>query len=137
MQEGTPELPTDLMESHIYCRTTRLGRFLRHTSLDELPQLINVVRGDMSLVGPRPSLRMEHDLIAMRSKLGIQRLRPGITGWAQINGRDLIDTETKVALDDFYRTHYSLAMDLEILVKTIAKTVIQEGVLRGDRKPRA
>jgi O-antigen biosynthesis protein WbqP len=97
---------------------TRLGRWLRRTSLDELPQLFNVLRGEMSLVGPRPALHNQDDLIAMRQESGIDALRPGVTGWAQVNGRDEIPLERKVAFDRWYLEHVSPATDVFILART-------------------
>lgn len=107
---------------------TPLGRFLRVSSLDELPQLWSVLIGDMSLVGPRPALFNQHDLIAMRNDLGVDSLRPGVTGWAQINGRDEIAIAQKVALDGYYLHHQSLALDLRILARTVAKVFQRDGV---------
>ena len=107
---------------------TPLGRFLRVSSLDELPQLWSVLKGDMSLVGPRPALFNQHDLIALRSELGVDFLRPGLTGWAQINGRDEIEIPQKVALDGYYLRHQSLALDLCILARTVGKVFQRDGV---------
>jgi O-antigen biosynthesis protein WbqP len=107
---------------------TPLGRFLRVTSLDELPQLWSVLRGDMSLVGPRPALFNQHDLIAQRTELGVHVLRPGITGWAQINGRDDLAVPDKVRFDAHYLQSQSLAFDLLILMRTAVKVFRREGV---------
>jgi lipopolysaccharide/colanic/teichoic acid biosynthesis glycosyltransferase/glycosyltransferase involved in cell wall biosynthesis len=127
MRTGTPDLATHLIgsaKSHV----TPLGVFLRRCSLDELPQLLNVLRGDMSLVGPRPALHNQHDLIAMRAVRGIDALRPGVTGWAQVNGRDAISMEEKVAADAEYRARVSLAFDLRILVRTVGVLFSSRGV---------
>jgi len=118
MAAGTPDLASHLIAENAARRITRLGGFLRRTSLDELPQLINILRGDMSLVGPRPALFNQDDLIAMRQRAGIDALRPGVTGWAQINGRDDIPMDRKVAYDLHYLERCSAAMDLLILVRT-------------------
>ena len=100
-------------------RVTRVGRWLRRTSLDELPQLWSILVGDMTLVGPRPALHSQHDLIDLRTRAGVQALRPGLTGWAQINGRDVIDLERKVELDIEYLHQRSLGLDLAILLLTL------------------
>jgi len=107
---------------------TPLGRFLRASSLDELPQLWSILKGDMSLVGPRPALFNQDDLIALRTQHGVQALRPGLTGWAQINGRDELAVPDKVALDVYYLRHRSLALDLKILLRTVVKVFAGEGV---------
>jgi O-antigen biosynthesis protein WbqP len=118
MAAGTPDLASHLIAGHSTRRITRIGGFLRRTSLDELPQLFNILRGDMSLVGPRPALFNQDDLIAMRQEAGVDALRPGVTGWAQINGRDEIPMEQKVALDRHYLEHCSAATDLAVLIRT-------------------
>jgi O-antigen biosynthesis protein WbqP len=104
------------------------GAFLRRTSLDELPQLWSVLSGDMSLVGPRPALFNQDDLVAMRTVAGVHILSPGITGWAQINGRDELPLERKVELDEYYLKHRSFFFDLKILFITILKVFKTEGV---------
>ena len=117
MKSGAPEAATHLMknaDSH----TTKIGKFLRKTSLDELPQLWSVIKGDMSLVGPRPALYNQYDLIKLRTSNGVEKLTPGITGWAQINGRDEISIEQKVQFDTEYLERQSILFDLEILFKT-------------------
>ena len=117
MNVGTPELPTHKFEQPEEYITT-LGKFLRRTSLDELPQLYSVLIGDMSLVGPRPMIPQYQELVAARQKAGVHLLRPGITGWAQINGRDEISTEQKLALDLEYLNRCSFRLDVLILLKT-------------------
>nr|CAA9290504.1 Undecaprenyl-phosphate galactosephosphotransferase [uncultured Armatimonadetes bacterium] len=126
MWAGTPTLPTDAM-SGLPSPVTRVGKWLRRTSLDELPQLVNVLKGEMSLVGPRPALPMQAELNAKRSACGVDGLLPGITGWAQINGRDDLDTDAKVAHDAWYLRHRSLALDLTILVRTLAPVASGRG----------
>ena len=118
MRVGTPTLPTDEMV-RLPSPVTRVGALLRRTSLDELPQLLNVLRGEMSLVGPRPALPGQADLNARRRDAGVHRLLPGITGWAQVNGRDDLDTESKVAFDAWYARNRSLRVDLGILGRTL------------------
>ena len=119
MRAGTPDLATHLIGAEAASRVTTLGAFLRRSSLDELPQLWNVFTADMSLVGPRPALWNQDDLIAMRQERGIDALRPGVTGWAQINGRDAISMVEKVRADHEYLERMSLALDLSILLRTV------------------
>ncbi len=107
---------------------TPIGRLLRKTSLDEIPQLFSVLKGDMSLVGPRPALFNQDDLIALRTMRGIHRLVPGITGWAQVNGRDDLPIPQKVAYDAFYLQNRSLGLDFMIILKTILNVVKREGI---------
>ncbi|QWD91826.1 sugar transferase [Polynucleobacter sp. MWH-Braz-FAM2G] len=127
MKIDTPALATHLLanpDSHL----TPVGGFIRKTSLDELPQLWSILVGDMSLVGPRPALFNQDDLIAMRTKLGIEALTPGLTGWAQVNGRDELDLPTKVDFDYQYLQRQSLGFDLKILWLTFLKVLRSEGV---------
>jgi O-antigen biosynthesis protein WbqP len=105
-----------------------IGGFLRLTSLDELPQLFSVLKGDMSFVGPRPALYNQDDLIAKRSEKGVDKLLPGITGWAQVNGRDGLTISDKVALDEEYLTRQSFWFDMKILWMTFLKVVRRDGV---------
>lgn len=128
MRVGTPQLPTHLLvdgRSHL----TRIGGFLRRTSLDELPQLWSVLNGEMSLVGPRPALFNQDDLMALRREAGIDALRPGITGWAQINGRDELDIATKVGLERDYLVRGSFLFDLRILAFTALRVFGGHGVV--------
>jgi O-antigen biosynthesis protein WbqP len=111
---------------------TPLGRFLRVTSLDELPQLWNILAGDMSFVGPRPALYNQHDLIEMRTRAGVHQLMPGLTGWAQINGRDELALAEKVRLDAYYLEHRSFAWDLQILALTVLKVFRRDGIRQAD-----
>jgi O-antigen biosynthesis protein WbqP len=120
MKVGTPQLATHLL-ADAGDRLTRLGRFLRASSLDELPQLYSVLRGDMSLVGPRPALFNQDDLIALRREAGVASLRPGVTGWAQVNGRDELPIPIKVEFDRQYAERQSLALDLKIIMLTVLR----------------
>jgi O-antigen biosynthesis protein WbqP len=118
MKIGTPEVATDKLQ-HSQSYITKLGYFLRKYSIDELPQLFNVLLGHMSLVGPRPALYNQYDLRQMRIDVGIDKIRPGVTGWAQVNGRDEILLKEKVHLDLVYLQQQSLIMDLRILIMTV------------------
>jgi len=110
---------------------TKIGKFLRKTSLDELPQIINIFKGEMSIVGPRPALWNQDDLIAEREKYGVNKLRPGLTGWAQINGRDELEIPIKAALDGEYVKKQSLFFDIKIFFKTIFSIFKSKGVVEG------
>jgi O-antigen biosynthesis protein WbqP len=128
MRIDTPAVATHLLkEPDVYL--TPVGRFMRKTSLDELPQLWSVLKGDMSFVGPRPALFNQDDLIKLRTEKEISKLQPGITGWAQINGRDDIQIPVKVEYDEYYMKHQSFFLDLRILWKTIFKVIKKEGVI--------
>ena len=127
MRIDTPEVATHLLakpESYL----TPVGSFLRKSSLDELPQLWSILKGDMSFVGPRPALFNQHDLIALRTQHGVDALVPGLTGWAQVNGRDDLPIPAKVALDAYYLQHRSLGLDLRILWRTLLHVVRSDGV---------
>jgi O-antigen biosynthesis protein WbqP len=127
MYVGTPSVATHLLvKADDY--VTPVGKFLRKTSLDELPQIWSVLKGDMSFVGPRPALFNQHDLIALRTQHGVHRIRPGITGWAQVNGRDELSISEKVEFDLEYLKHRSLGLDLRILILTAAQVVRREGI---------
>ncbi len=106
---------------------TRAGKVLRKTSIDELPQLINIIKGDMSFVGPRPVILAEDKLIELRDKYKANSVRPGITGWAQANGRDELDDETKAAMDGFYISNFGFVMDLRCIARTIKAVLGAEG----------
>ena len=127
MRIDTPAVATHLLENPDEYLTP-IGPFLRKSSLDELPQLWGVFKGDMSFVGPRPALFDQDDLIALRTEKGVHRLIPGITGWAQINGRDDIPIPVKVEYDEYYLKNQSFFFDLKILWKTIFKVIKKEGV---------
>jgi O-antigen biosynthesis protein WbqP len=127
MRIDTPAVATHLLGNPDYYLTP-IGSLLRKFSLDELPQLWSVLRGDMSFVGPRPALYNQDDLIELRTKKGIHGLVPGITGWAQINGRDELPIPTKVEYDEYYLKNRSFFFDIKILFLTLFKTVKSEGV---------
>lgn len=127
MKIGTPAVATHLL-SHPDTYLTPIGSFLRKTSLDELPQLWSILHGDMSFVGPRPALFNQHDLIELRTKNDVHRLLPGLTGWAQINGRDELPIPKKVALDVEYLQRKSFFFDLEIILKTAVKVLKRDNV---------
>ena len=127
MRVGTPAVATHLLAdaaSHL----TPIGSFLRKSSLDELPQLWSILVGDMSFVGPRPALFNQHDLIALRTEQGVHQLVPGLTGWAQVNGRDELPIPDKVKLDVAYLQGRSLWFDIRILWLTLVKVLAREGV---------
>ena len=127
MRVDTPQVATHLLKKPDQFLTP-VGGFLRRTSLDELPQLINVLRGDMSLVGPRPALFNQDDLIALRTARGVNMLTPGITGWAQVNGRDSLPITEKVKLDEWYLKNRSFWLDLKVVGMTTVKVLRKDGV---------
>ena len=128
MRVGTPDVATHLLSDPEQW-VTPVGRFLRRTSLDELPQLWSILKGDMSLVGPRPALFNQDDLVALRRAAGVAGLRPGLTGWAQINGRDELPIAEKARLDAEYLQRMSLAFDLQIILATALAAVSGRGVI--------
>lgn len=113
---------------------TRVGAFLRKTSLDELPQLCNILVGDMSIVGPRPVVVSERDVIEVREKYGANDVLPGLTGWAQINGRDNLSTDIKAKLDGYYVKNRSLIMDIKCIVRTIPYVLKRKGIVEGSKR---
>lgn len=131
MRIDTPrDMPTHLLvnpEQYI----TRVGRFLRKTSLDELPQLFNILAGHMAIVGPRPALWNQFDLIAERDKYGANDIRPGLTGWAQINGRDELEIDVKARYDGEYVQRMSLGFDIRCILGTITAVIRRDGVVEG------
>jgi O-antigen biosynthesis protein WbqP len=127
MRIDTPAVATHLLQNPDQWLTP-IGSFLRKSSLDELPQLWSILKGDMSFVGPRPALFNQDDLIALRTQAGVHELLPGLTGWAQINGRDELPIPQKVVLDAEYLARQSLFFDLKILWMTAAKVVLRHGV---------
>ena len=125
---GTPAVATHLLSNpNIYL--TPIGSFLRKSSLDELPQLWNILKGDMSFVGPRPALFNQQDLIELRTQAGVHTLMPGLTGWAQINGRDELPIPQKVALDVEYLHRRSLIFDIYIIFMTAMKVIRRDGIV--------
>jgi O-antigen biosynthesis protein WbqP len=127
MRVDTPQVATHLLDKPEFFLTP-IGSFLRRSSLDELPQLLSILCGDMSLVGPRPALFNQDDLIALRTASGVHRLVPGITGWAQINGRDELSIPDKVRLESEYLRRRSLWFDLRILTQTILAVAYRKGI---------
>ncbi len=127
MRTDTPAVATHLLDRPEQYITT-IGRFLRRSSLDELPQLLSILWGDMSFVGPRPALFNQNDLNVLRIERGVHRLVPGLTGWAQINGRDELPISVKVDLDAYYLEHRSFLFDVKILFLTFFKVLRREGV---------
>ncbi|MDO9529320.1 MAG: sugar transferase [Syntrophales bacterium] len=128
MRINTPAVATHLMKNpDVYL--TPIGSFLRKFSLDELPQLYSVLKGDISFVGPRPALFNQDDLVELRTGKGIHELIPGITGWAQVNGRDVLSIPVKVEFDEYYLKNRSFLFDMKILWMTVVKVVRREGVI--------
>lgn len=127
------DIPTHLLQNpDLYI--TKVGKFLRKTSLDELPQLINILKGEMSIVGPRPALWNQYDLIAERDKYGANDVTPGLTGWAQINGRDELPITVKAELDGYYAKNISFLMDVKIFFMTIFNVATAQGVVEGSKQ---
>ena len=127
MRIDTPVVATHLLDNPDY-HLSPIGGFLRRTSLDELPQLYSVLKGDMSFVGPRPALFNQDDLITLRREKGIDKLLPGITGWAQVNGRDILSVTDKIDLDEVYMQRQSFWFDMKILWMTFLRVIKQDGV---------
>lgn len=134
MKESTPKYLATVELQDPQQHITRVGNVLRRLSLDELPQLLNVLKGDMSLVGPRPLISDEYEMHAMRMRFGVYRIRPGITGLAQISGRDLVDPVEKIHLDVQYLREFSFRTDGKILLATIPKVLRREGVQENNQK---
>ena len=127
MSSNTPQMPTHLLsDPDDYLLST--GPFLRKYSLDELPQIVSVIKGDMAFVGPRPALFNQDDLISLRNKKGISQLKPGVTGWAQVNGRDELSILEKVEYDEEYFRKASLGFDIYIIWLTIIKVLKRDGI---------
>lgn len=127
MKKDTPNVATHLLENPEQY-LLKIGKFIRKTSLDELPNLINILKGEMVFVGPRPALYNQDDLMALRVATGVSKLKPGITGWAQINGRDDISIEKKVELEQEYLYKRTLLLDIEIIIKTFTNVLFSKGV---------
>ena len=127
MKNNLPEIPTHLVKNPklLYIRS---GAIIRKFSLDELPQLINIIRGEMGFIGPRPALHNQTDLIDLRTKAGVHKLMPGVTGWAQVNGRDELPIPIKVKFDEYYLKNKSIKLDMIIILKTFIKSLNMSGV---------
>lgn len=131
MYVDTPkDMPTHML-SNPDQYITKAGKFLRKTSLDELPQIINILKGEMAIIGPRPALWNQDDLIAERDKYGANDIKPGLTGWAQINGRDELEIDVKAALDGEYVRRMSFPFDVKCFFGTITSVLKHEGVVEG------
>ena len=134
MKIDTPkDTPTHLLDNPDQY-ITRMGKFLRKTSLDELPQIWNILVGDMSVIGPRPALWNQYDLIEKRDKYGVNDIPPGLTGWAQINGRDELPIEIKAKLDGEYVKYIGFWMDIKCFTRTIKSVITSNGIVEGQRK---
>lgn len=134
MRTDTPkEMPTHMLkdpEAYI----TKVGKFLRKTSLDELPQIINIIKGEMSIVGPRPALWNQYDLLSERDRYGANNVHPGLTGWAQINGRDELQVLVKARLDGEYIEKMNIWFDTKVLLKTILTVLRSDGIREGTQE---
>lgn len=134
MYIDTPkDVPTHLLDKPD-AFITPVGKVLRKTSLDELPQLINIFKGEMSFVGPRPALYNQYDLIELRDRAGANSVRPGVTGWAQINGRDELPIPVKVEYDKYYVENMSFFLDIKIVLKTFTNVILSKGVVEGKQE---
>jgi O-antigen biosynthesis protein WbqP len=133
MRTDTPkDMPTHMLQNpDVFI--TKVGKFLRKSSLDELPQIINILQGEMSITGPRPGLWNQYDLIAERDKYGANNIHPGLTGWAQVNGRDELSINVKARFDGEYAERMSLIFDVTIFFKTIFSVLRSEGVVEGNQ----
>tara|TARA_B100000965_G_scaffold286331_1_gene244193 strand:- start:8973 stop:9470 length:498 start_codon:yes stop_codon:yes gene_type:complete len=127
MKKNTGDIPTHLLENR-NSFITNIGYYLRKMSLDELPQLFNIIKGEMTLIGPRPALYNQEDLIDLREKKGIHSLKPGLTGWAQVNGRDEISIKKKVDFDYYYLKNKNLSLDLRIFFLTVYKVLFRQDI---------
>ena len=127
MKKNTPNVATHLLNNPDRY-LLKIGKFIRNSSIDELPNLINIIKGEMVFVGPRPALFNQDDLMALRVESGVDKLKPGITGWAQINGRDELSISEKVKLEQEYIKRKSLLFDLEIIIKTFTNVLSKKGV---------
>jgi O-antigen biosynthesis protein WbqP len=127
MKKNTPNVATNLLDNPDQY-LLKIGKLIRKTSLDELPNLINIVKGEMLFVGPRPALYNQDDLMSLRVATGVAKLKPGITGWAQINGRDDISIDRKVQLEEEYLKTRSTLLDIEIIIRTFINVLFNKGV---------
>ena len=127
MKKDIPEIPTHLVKDPqlFYSRS---GPFIRKLSIDELPQLINIIKGDMVFVGPRPALHNQDDLVELRTRVGVHELLPGVTGWAQVNGRDELNVKNKVKMDKYYLKNKSFWLDIKILFMTTIRLLLPKGI---------
>lgn len=131
MNKKTPsDVPTHLLENPDQY-ITKFGKFIRRSSLDELPQLFNILIGQMSFIGPRPVVWAETDVINARSEHNIQIIKPGLSGWAQINGRDRVTLNERIELDEYYLKHFNIWLDMKIFFKTIKRAITQKDVVEG------
>ncbi|MTB34726.1 sugar transferase [Streptococcus uberis] len=128
--DAPADMPTHMLKDPT-AMITKVGGFLRKTSLDELPQLFNIFKGEMAIVGPRPALWNQYDLISERDKYNANSIRPGLTGWAQINGRDELEIDEKSRLDGYYVAHMSFLMDLKCFFGTFISVLKSDGVVEG------
>lgn len=133
MKVNTPDIPTHLLENPQQY-ISKVGKFIRKTSLDELPQLWNILKGDMSVIGPRPALWNQDDLIAERDKYGANDVRPGLSGWAQINGRDELEIPVKAKFDGEYVSKMSFFFDCKCFFGTVLSVLKSDGVVEGSNK---
>ena len=132
MRSDTPkDMPTHMLKNANGC-ITKVGNILRKTSLDELPQLVNILKGDMSIIGPRPALWNQDDLVEERDKYHANDIRPGLTGWAQVNGRDELEIPAKAKYDGEYVKNISLMFDIKIFFKTVINVFKHEGIVEGE-----
>jgi O-antigen biosynthesis protein WbqP len=127
MKKNTPNVATHLLKNPEHY-LLKIGKFIRKTSLDELPNLINITKGDMVFVGPRPALYNQDDLMKLRIEACVDKLKPGITGWAQINGRDEVSIHEKVELEQEYMRRKSILFDIQIIIKTFTSVINSKGV---------
>jgi len=133
MVVGTPNVATDkLKNSQSY--VTKVGYYLRKYSIDELPQLLNIIKGDMSIIGPRPALYNQTELRQKRNKMEVSAIRPGLSGWAQVNGRDEISLSEKVKLDSYYLTNQSFLLDLKIIYMTVFSVSEGTGIVKTESR---
>ena len=132
MRVDTPDIPTNEFEERDKY-ITKVGKFLRITSLDELPQLLNIIKGEMSFVGPRPPVFSQKELRKNRNQSGVNNLKPGITGWAQINGRDSMDDKQKFKHDLYYLKNQSFWLDIKIIFLTFLKVIKRDGIIENEQ----
>ena len=127
MRKGIPEVPTHLLKDpqQFY---THSGAFIRKLSIDELPQLMNIIKGNMVFIGPRPALHNQDDLVELRTRFGVHELMPGVTGWAQVNGRDELSVKNKAKMDKYYLKNKSFWLDIKILFMTTIRLLLPKGI---------